>query len=231
MRPLLLLIPALLASCHGLRDSRIGADEHEFAHTLVILRTGPRTEPLTREESAHFFGGHFANMERLLENGDLLLAGPFGNSKSASDLRGIFILDTDDLDRARALAETDPCFAAGVFRFEFHPLRTRFPLRDCAAAIREQLAAAEREGVDLPPGHGCRNYVLLTVADHLGARAIAMTDAVCMQARIDDRRAMLVLACDDIETARAAVEPFAQGLGEHVLDEWFATDLLLSLRR
>ncbi len=99
--------------------------------TLVVLKTGPRTEPLSTTERASVFGGHFANMERLARAGDLLLAGPYGAERADPTRRGIFVLDTADLGHAHALAETDPGFKAGVFRFDYHALST-------AAALRAQ---------------------------------------------------------------------------------------------
>ena len=224
LRPLTLCALALLttSACH----SPTKANEAEVACTLVLLRTGPRTEPLSKEQSSTFFGGHFANMQRLAKQGDLLLAGPYGEHKSANDLRGIFLLNTADRDHARELAATDPCFQAGIFRFEFHDLRTTFPLHACQTAERERVAAAEREGKQLPPGSGCRNYVMITVAQQARAQVLANHPSVYMLAQLDEDRAIAFLDCQNHDEAEALLAPLREQLGEVTIDEWFGTDLL-----
>src|SRR6187402_815215 len=67
-------------------------------YTLVWIRTGPKSGTLSEEENRALFAGHFANMERLAKERKLLLAGPFGKQRHASDLRGLFVLDTTDRD-------------------------------------------------------------------------------------------------------------------------------------
>lgn len=98
---------------------RVGADEHGMRrYVLVILKTGPT--PVTDEVARKaMFAGHFANMERLAEEGKLALAGPF--AKSDSGWRGLFLLAVDDVDAARALAETDPVIVNGEMVAEYHP--------------------------------------------------------------------------------------------------------------
>ena len=196
------------------------------SHTLVILRTGPRTEPLSKEESSRHFAGHFANMTRLANEGDLLLAGPYGSNKSAEDLRGIFVLDTADRARALELANTDPCYQAGIFKFEFHTMRTHFPLDQSQAAERARLDAAKRAGKETPPGFGCRGYVMVTVADHNRATALASHDSVYLYATLDDGRALAFVDCTNQQQAEQLLAPLREQLGELTIDEWFGTDLL-----
>ena len=98
---------------------RTGADEHGMRHyVLVILRTGPKRMPdgVAREA---MFAGHFANMERLAKQGQLALAGPFGENNEG--WRGLFVFAVDSIDEAKALTATDPVIANGEMVADYHP--------------------------------------------------------------------------------------------------------------
>lgn len=99
--------------------ARVGADEQGMRrYVLVILKNGPT--PVADEAARKaMFAGHFANMERLAEEGKLAMAGPF--AKSDSGWRGLFLLAVDDVEAARALAETDPVLVNGEMVAEYHP--------------------------------------------------------------------------------------------------------------
>lgn len=95
----------------------LGADDYGMArYVLVILKTGPAPMPQGEARDA-MFRGHFANMGRLAEAGKLVLAGPLDGVEGR---RGIFVLDTDDLEEARALVASDPVIAHGEMVAEFH---------------------------------------------------------------------------------------------------------------
>ena len=99
--------------------NRTGADEHGMRHyVLVILRTGPKRMPdgVAREA---MFAGHFANMERLAKQGQLALAGPFGENNEG--WRGLFVFAVDSIDEAKALTATDPVIANGEMVADYHP--------------------------------------------------------------------------------------------------------------
>lgn len=198
--------------------------------TLVILKTGPRSEPLSAAERASVFGGHFANMERLARTGDLLLAGPYGSKRADPTCRGVFVLDTGDPARAQALAETDPGFVAGVFRFDYHALSTAAPLRAQRAADIAALDAIVASGRTPPPGEGGRGYVWLTCTDgEAAARALADRPWVLLFARLDRDAAFMLLDATDAAAATALLAPVASALGEHEIDEWFGSGLLVDL--
>ena len=196
--------------------------------TLVLLKTGSRIEPLTQDEQREVFGGHFANMMRLAREGHLLVAGPYGKNDAA--LRGLFVLDTAEPQRAKELAETDPGFKAGVFAFEFHALETGAPLRAFLAAELQAQDEAERAGRTLQPGEGGRMYTLLTAEDgDAAAAALAGNPAVLMFARLDGKRAFVVLDAVDLDHARTLLAPVADRLGTHGLHSWFASGRLANL--
>ncbi|MFN3313566.1 MAG: YciI family protein [Hyphomonas sp.] len=98
--------------------ARLGADDYGMRpYVLAILMTGPEDAAITDPETrAGLFRGHFVNMQRLNDEGHLVLAGPLGGE---DDSRGLFLFDTPDIDTARAWAETDPAVEAGIFTLEF----------------------------------------------------------------------------------------------------------------
>ena len=65
--------------------------------------------------------GHMANIQRLADEGKLIVAGPFLDDK---DLRGIFIFDSESEVEVKALVETDPAIITGRLRYEIHPWMT-----------------------------------------------------------------------------------------------------------
>lgn len=101
------------------RAERLGADQYGMrSYIFVTLRTGPTeiTDPDTRRE---LFAGHFANMQAMAERGELVLAGPL---QDEGDKRGIFILDVENIDAAKALLEGDPTISSGLLVAEYSDL-------------------------------------------------------------------------------------------------------------
>ncbi|AKC88445.1 hypothetical protein WQ53_15480 [Pseudoxanthomonas suwonensis] len=97
---------------------RTGADERGMRpYVLVILKTGPQRMPDGEARQA-MFAGHFANMERLSNEGKLVLAGPF--VQDPDGWRGLFVFALDDVEQARALTETDPVIVNGEMVAEYH---------------------------------------------------------------------------------------------------------------
>lgn len=224
---LALVLVALPTACAGGSPTQ---DVPSLDCTLVLLKTGPRKEPLTADERKQVFGGHFANMQRLAREGSLLVAGPFGKTKSDPALRGLSVLDTDDAGRARALAETDPGFAAGVFAFHFHALSTAARLREQLAAELAAEDAAAAAGSTPALGETMRSYVLLTADDGSAAMgALQGHAAVLMTARLDTTKALVLLDAVDIAAANKLLEPLVGRLGRFQLDEWGGSKLLMEL--
>jgi uncharacterized protein YciI len=216
----------LLAACTSTPASPPAT---EIAGTLVYLKTGPKTD-LTPEERNTVFGGHFANMSRMARAGELLLAGPFGDERHDAGLRGLFIIDTRDRSKAKAIAETDPGFQAGVFVLEYHDLQTKAPLRTMLAAelaAEDKLAAA---GHKPQPGEFGRPYALLIADDGEQARAaLADQPYVLLLGKLDKKGAFAILDAKDPAEARSKLGVTATKLGPHVIDGWFATKRLVEL--
>lgn len=64
---------------------------------------------------------HLANIQRLADEGKLIVAGPFLDDK---DLRGIFIFNVESEEEVKKLVETDPAIKAGRLIYEIHPWMT-----------------------------------------------------------------------------------------------------------
>jgi len=98
-----------------LADS-LGADDYGMkSYTLVILKTGSQNEPDSEKRNA-LFRGHIDNIGRLVEAGKLVIAGPLG--KNELTYRGIFVLNTSEIEEAKSLLATDPAISAGLFDYE-----------------------------------------------------------------------------------------------------------------
>ena len=97
--------------------ARTGADARGMrSYVLVILKSSSTPVPKGEARDA-MFRGHFANMERLAQEGKLVLAGPLDG---VDGWRGLFVLAVNDLDEARALVATDPVVAQGEMVPELH---------------------------------------------------------------------------------------------------------------
>ena len=98
---------------------QLGADERGMrAYVLVVLKSGPTPVPKGEQRDA-MFAGHFANMERLANEGKLALAGPF--MKNEDGWRGLFVFAVDSVEAAKALTATDPVIVSGEMVAEYHP--------------------------------------------------------------------------------------------------------------
>lgn len=129
MRFLLLALCAAIAACastpapatgyDAALAQRLGADERGMRmYVLVVLKTGPNTTA-TDDEKKKLFEGHFANIQRLADEGKLAVAGPFGPNDR--QWRGLYIFNVATVTEAEALTRSDPAVAAGIFTVEATP--------------------------------------------------------------------------------------------------------------
>ena len=78
---------------------------------MAFLKRGPnRSQDST--EAAQLQEAHMKNIQRMAEDGRLVLAGPFLDD---GNIRGIYVFDVESMEEAKALTESD--------------LRTRFLAR------------------------------------------------------------------------------------------------------
>ena len=94
------------------------ADENGMrTYVMAFLKAGPNRDR-SREEAARLQRAHRANINRLANEGKLVLAGPFADD---GPLRGIYIFDVATVAEAEALTSTDPAIQAGSLVMELHP--------------------------------------------------------------------------------------------------------------
>lgn len=97
------------------RAARLGADNYGMkTYVMAFLKTGPN-RPEDSIESVRLQSAHLANISRLAKEGKLVLAGPFYGNDS---LRGIYIFNTDNIEEARQMTETDPAIQQGSLAME-----------------------------------------------------------------------------------------------------------------
>ena len=96
---------------------KLGGDDYGMkSYFLVILKTGPNTTK-DKELIAESFRGHMNNINRLVEEGKLVVAGPLG--KNENNYRGIFILNNlKSLEEAKVVLLTDPAIKNGLLEYE-----------------------------------------------------------------------------------------------------------------
>ncbi len=96
---------------------KLGADDYGMkSYVLVILKTGP-AKMEDKDKLQALFRGHMANIQRLADQGTLVVAGPLG--KNEQTYRGIFIFDVKTIAEAKELVLTDPAVKEKVFDAEF----------------------------------------------------------------------------------------------------------------
>jgi uncharacterized protein YciI len=97
---------------------KLGGDDYGMkSYILVILKTGPNTTA-DRELISASFRGHLDNINRLVEQGKLIVAGPLGSNDH--QYRGIFILNNvASFEEATELMQTDLAIKNGLLEVEF----------------------------------------------------------------------------------------------------------------
>lgn len=95
---------------------QLGADDFGMkSYFFVLLKTGPKIiENKSTRDS--LFAGHLQNINRLANQGKLIVAGPLGKNKQ--QYRGLYILNCETLTEADSLLQTDPAIAAKLLDVE-----------------------------------------------------------------------------------------------------------------
>ncbi|MEE4257911.1 MAG: YciI family protein [Bacteroidales bacterium] len=112
MKKKLSLLPLLLLFSIMLSSFTLGAQELY----LVYLHTNPNRVTLPECDVNALQEGHLNNIQRLYDEGNLILAGPFDEGG------GIFVLKTKSYQEALELLKTDPAIAANRYIVETMPL-------------------------------------------------------------------------------------------------------------
>jgi uncharacterized protein YciI len=97
---------------------KLGADEYGMkVYVMAFLRSGPNRlkDSAARAELQK---AHLKNIARLVDEGKLIIAGPFMDDQP---IMGIFIFNVATVEEAKKLTETDPAIKAGSLVMELHP--------------------------------------------------------------------------------------------------------------
>jgi len=95
----------------------LGADDYGMRQYVMAFLKAGSVRSQDAEEAARIQAGHMAHINKMAEEGYLVLAGPF---LGGGDIRGIFLFDVDSLEKAKELTEADPAVQAGRLVMELH---------------------------------------------------------------------------------------------------------------
>ncbi len=96
---------------------KYGADQYGMRkYVIAFLKSGPNKSKDSLER-AQLQKAHLENINRLAQEGKLVLAGPFFDD---GDLRGIYVFDVSSIEEAKQLTETDPAIQKGSLVMELH---------------------------------------------------------------------------------------------------------------
>lgn len=87
----------------------------DIQYTFVFLNTRSDKPELPKEAVDKLMEGHLANIQRLANEGKLLVAGPFDGGG------GIFIFNSNSTDTVKQWLSTDPGIKANRWRIEMFP--------------------------------------------------------------------------------------------------------------
>ena len=115
---------AIIANCYSqvsvdtALSKRLGADAYGMKpYVMALLKSGPNRSQ-DSATAATLLKAHLANIQRLANEGKLVLAGPFLDE---TGLQGIYIFNVRTVEEAKALTESDPAIKAGRLVMELHP--------------------------------------------------------------------------------------------------------------
>lgn len=102
----------------ALADS-LGADNYGMkSYTFVLLKTGPAVID-DKEKRAELFKGHMDNINKMANEGKLIVAGPFG--KNDQGYRGIFIFHNVTAEEITEMLKNDPTIVEKIFVVDIVP--------------------------------------------------------------------------------------------------------------
>lgn len=97
---------------------KLGGDDYGMkSYVLVILKTGSN-QTTDKELINESFRGHMENINHLVKEGKMTVAGPLGKNDKA--YRGIFILNVTTFEEAESLLQKDSAIKEGILDFELY---------------------------------------------------------------------------------------------------------------
>lgn len=96
----------------------LNADDYGMRrYVMAFLKAGPNRD-LDPDTARELQQAHMDNINRMADEGSLILAGPFLDD---GQIRGIYIFDVESIEEARELTQSDPAVQAGRLEMELHP--------------------------------------------------------------------------------------------------------------
>jgi uncharacterized protein YciI len=231
---LVLLFGALslvLSACRAPAEKASTAPPPMSDYVFVWLKTGPHSAEHTEQERERIFQGHMANMKRLADAKQLLVAGPFGQGGHDAEDRGVFVFDVPTLAAAQDLVATDPGVQSGEFRPVLWPMRSSSTLRRSLELEKDRL-----QGRTWTMNDG-RVYEFVTVKDMRAAEPVLAE--IEPQGKVvwsgsfggdADGWGVIVLDASTAQEAMSILGPGLKSMGECWIDPWFASKSLEGLR-
>lgn len=113
----------------------LGADAYGMkTYVLAILKTGTNQDA-DRETVQKSFAGHMENINRLVDENKLIIAGPM--MANENQFRGIFILNVTTLEEAEELLQSDPAIQENLLDADLYTWYG-------SAALSQYLEAADQ---------------------------------------------------------------------------------------
>ena len=108
-------IENLQISYDSLKAKEYGADKYGMKkYVMAFLKKGPNRD-MDSIQAADLQMAHLKNIGIMVEEGKLVLAGPFLDN---GDLRGIYIFNVSSIEEAEKLTNSDPAVQAGSLIME-----------------------------------------------------------------------------------------------------------------
>ncbi len=106
-----------VATFDSVLAKKLGADSYGMrTYVMAFLKKGPNRSQ-DSATAAELQRAHLKNIQRMADQGKLVLAGPF---EEDTDLRGIYVFNVESLEEAKKLTETDPAVKAGRLVMDLH---------------------------------------------------------------------------------------------------------------
>jgi len=123
MKWILIIIVFLISSFANVNSilAQNESNEPEYEMTtyyMAFLKKGPKWSPEETEETKKVQAAHLANIQKLVDEGKMVLAGPFLDEW---EVRGIFVYKVDSMEEAIELTKLDPAVLSGRLSLEVHP--------------------------------------------------------------------------------------------------------------
>ncbi len=99
--------------------NQLGGDDYGMkSYYLTLLKTGPN-ESTDQELIKESFRGHLQNINQMVQEGTLILVGPFG--KNDMNYRGVFVFNNiKSIEEATELLQNDPAIKNGFLDYEIY---------------------------------------------------------------------------------------------------------------